>query len=269
MKYKLIAVDIDGTLLNDEFKVSKRTQEAIKKAVEKGIIYVAATGRAMKGAEFVNDMLEKDLPFITYNGATVVMGKSGEVLFNKFIEDSVAREVFDIGYQRGIPMVIWTDNGLWTSSACQQTIDYNKYYGIEINLIDSLDATSGSNVFKIFWVGTDEENQLLQAEMRKRFDGRLNCATSKPEYLEFFSIEAGKEAALEAVGKRYGIDPSEMIAVGDGFNDIPMLEYAGLGVAMGNAPQAVKEASDHTTISNNDDGVAVVIEKFILEVPNI
>ena len=265
MKYKLIAVDIDGTLLNDDFNVSQRTKDAIQKAVEKGVIYVAATGRAMKGAEFVNDMLDKDLPFITYNGATVVMGKSGEVIFNKFIEESLAREVFDIGYARGIPMVIWTDNGLWTSSACQQTIDYNKYYGIEINIIDSMDATSGANVFKIFWVGTAEENQVLQTELREHFAGRLNCATSKPEYLEFFSIEAGKEVALEAVGKRYGIKPSEMIAVGDGFNDIPMLKYAGLGVAMGNAPEAVKAAGDHTTHSNNEDGVAAVIEEFILK----
>ena len=264
MKYKLIAVDVDGTLLSSDFKVSERTREAIKKAVEKGVIYVTATGRAMQGAAFVNEMFDKDLPFIVYNGASAVMGKSKKVLFSKFIDESLAREAFDIGYSRNIPMVVWTDGGLWTSSACQKTIDYNKYYNMEINIISSLDAIAGSNIFKMFWVGTAEENRALQTEMRKHFAGRLNCATSQPEYLEFFSIEAGKEVALEEVGKIYGIKPSEMIAVGDGFNDIPMLEYAGLGVAMGNAPQAVKDASDKVTLSNNEDGVAAVIEEFIL-----
>jgi len=264
MKYKLVAVDIDGTVLNSKFKISPRTQAAMIKAIEKGALYVTATGRAMKGAEFINDIFDKDLPFIVYNGASVVMGKSKKVLFNKFLEESLAREVFDIGHQRDIPMVIWTDDGLWTSSLCQKTIDYNKYYNIEINIIDSLDDIAGSNVFKIFWVGTAEKNQLIQTEMRNHFAGRLNCATSQPEYLEFFSVEAGKEAALDAVGKLYGIKPSEMIAIGDGFNDIPMLEYAGLGVAMGNAPEAVKAASNHVAFSNNDDGVAAVIEEFVL-----
>ena len=265
MKYKMIAVDMDGTLLNSQYKISPRTEAALKKAVESGIIYVTSTGRAMKGVEFVNDLFEKDLPFIIYNGASVVMGKSRKTLFNKFLDFKLASEVFDIGKSRDIPMVILTDKTLLTSSESQAVANYNKYYGMDIHMIDSMVELEGENIYKIFWTDDPEKISGYQDEMLAHFAGSLNCHTSQPIYLEFVSKDAGKGGALKELGKIYGIDRSEIIAVGDGYNDISMLEYAGLGAAMANAPDEIKAFCQHITASNDEDGVAILIEDFLLK----
>ncbi|MCL2391811.1 MAG: Cof-type HAD-IIB family hydrolase [Oscillospiraceae bacterium] len=263
-RYKMIAVDMDGTLLNKESQLTERTEAAIKKAVEAGVIYVQATGRAPKGVEIVNKLFDKDLPFIVYNGASAVMGKSRKVLFNEFLDASLAKEVFDIGRTRNIPVITWTKDGIFASMECQQAADYKNRYNMELPIINSINEVDGESIFKLFWIDTPEAVRSLQSEMNAFFGDRLGCYSSQPEFLEFVSPNAGKGAALERVGKLFGIDRNEMIAVGDGYNDISMLCYAGLGVAMENAPDDVKAVCEHVTLSNNDDGVAAVIEQFIL-----
>ncbi|MCL2365594.1 MAG: Cof-type HAD-IIB family hydrolase [Oscillospiraceae bacterium] len=264
MKYKLIAVDIDGTTLNSQHQLTERTKCAIIKTAKAGVLYVTATGRALKGVQFINDLFEVDLPFIIFNGASAVMGKSGAVLFDKYLDFEAASEAFEIGRSRSAPIVVWTDQGIWMCNATPKTIKYNESYGHELRIIEHLDMIRGVNIYKIFWMGSPTENARRQVEMNKYFDGKLNCFTSQPEYLEFVSPEVTKGSALEAIGRLYGIDKCEMIAVGDGYNDIAMLEYAGVGIAMGNAPDDVKAVCKHVACSNDEDGLAEVIEEFIL-----
>jgi len=266
MKYKLIAVDLDGTLLNDESDMTERTKFAIIKAVDAGALFVTATGRAIQGAEFVNEQLSKDMPFIVFNGASVIMGKSRKILFSKFLDKALAKEAYDMGASRATPMVIWTDAGLRVSYDSKGTAEYKeyykKYYYSNQKVIDDIDELEDERIYKIIWFGKRDIILKYQHEMNSHFAERVNCHTSLPEYLEFVSPDADKGAAMEEIGKVYGIDRSEMIAVGDGYNDISMIKYAGLGVAMGNAPGDVKAACDLVTLSNNHDGVAAVIEEY-------
>ena len=264
MKYRLIAADMDGTLLNEEAELTTRTKTALIKAVEAGILFVTATGRPMVAAEKVNAIFEKDMPFITFNGAVIIMGKSRKTLMNKHLDFALAKEGYTIGASQNIPVIIWTGEQLWVSRECKEVSDYQEASSAKLSVIDEIDDLSERSVSKMLWIGSPEKISCLQNEMKTHFEGKLNCFTSLPIFLEFVSIEADKGTALAEIGRIYGIDRSEMIAVGDGYNDISMIKYAGLGVAMANAPKDVKAASGFVTLSNNDDGVAAVIEKYII-----
>jgi len=253
---------MDGTLLNHESALTPRTTAALLKAVEAGALFVAATGRAAQGVWFLGDVFGEDLPFIVLNGASAVMSKSRKVLFNKFLDISLAKEAYEFGLSRGVPMVLWTDKRLWLSSMHPTTETYRKYYGMDLNIISDVGKLAGENIYKVFWVDSAENTRRHQSEMNEHFGGRLLCQSSMPQYLEFVSSEAGKGTALAQIGALYGIGRDEMIAFGDGHNDISMLQYAGLGVAVDNAPEEVKAASDRLTLSNNNDGVAIVIEEL-------
>ena len=264
MKYKLIASDMDGTLLNDDSQLTPRTKTAILKAIDAGVLFIAATGRPlMRVVDFLS-LFDNDMPCIIFNGATAFMSKSGKVLFHNYLDVSLAREAFSIGVSRNIPMILWTDNRLWTNRVCENTSEYANLSGSDMTVIKNLDALEGRSISKVLWIDTEENTLLQQRVMKEHFGDRLNCHRSLPRYLEFVSPRATKGGAMAEIGKIYGIGRDEMIGIGDSFNDISMIEYAGLGVAVANAPDDIKAISNHITLSNNEDGVAAVIEKYIL-----
>jgi Cof subfamily protein (haloacid dehalogenase superfamily) len=233
-------------------------------AVDAGILFVTATGRSFGKVGIVNDFLEKDMPFAVFNGASIIMGKSQKLLSCKYLGISSAREVFEIGLSRGIPQMVWAKNNLFTSIACDYTKEYIRLAEKELVLISDLDQFDDESIHKILWINPTEKTKSLHHELGEHFGDKLNCHPSSPIYLEFVSPTASKGNAIAEIGNIYGIDKSEMIAIGDNYNDISMLQYAGLGIAMGNAPNDIKDLCDHVTCSNDDSGVADVIEKFIL-----
>jgi len=267
MKYKLLASDMDGTLVNDKSQLTERTKEAIIKSVEAGILFVTATGRPFSNVKIVNELLDTDMPFIVFNGAAAYMGKSKKLLFERFLDFDLAKEAFDMGQTLGIPQIVWTGPDLWANRICEETVRYRNFStDVEMSEITDLaqikDEVKG--ISKVLWIDDPAKVKRLSGKMREHFAGKLTCVSSMPHFLEFISNKAGKDTALAEISKMYGIKRSEIIAIGDGFNDITMLEYAGFSVAVENAPDEVKAVCDYVTLSNNDDGVAEVIEKFVL-----
>jgi len=267
MKFKLIASDMDGTLVNDKSELTERTKAAIVKAVEAGVFFVTATGRPFGNVQEVRELFDKDMPFIVFNGAAAYMGKSEKLLFERFLDFDLAKEAFDIGQKIGIPQIIWTGPRLWANRLCDETTQYESFskslkMTIATDLTTIRDEVKG--ISKVLWIDDPARIKGLSVEMREHFGQRLRCVSSMPHFLEFVSINAGKGTALAEICRLYGIDRSEVIAVGDGYNDVCMLEYAGLGVAVENAPDDIKAICGHVTLSNNNDGVAEVIERFIL-----
>ena len=265
MKYKMIASDLDGTLLNDESILSERTKSAVLKAMDAGVMFVMATGRAMSGVEHINALFDRDLPFITLNGAVIIMGMSRKILVNKYLDFALAKDVYNSGVGFDAAVVVWTGRRLWVSREDKATRLYNGKAGTDMRIISDFDELEEEGISKVLWIDTPENIRQHHFNMKERYDGRLNCYPSQPMFLEFVSLNSDKAIAMEEIGKIYGIDKSEMIAVGDGYNDVSMLEYAGLGVAMDNAPDDVKAVCGYVTLSNNEDGVAAVIEKYILQ----
>jgi len=264
MKYKLVAADMDGTLLNDRSELSGRTKAAIIGAVEAGAIFVTATGRPLIGAGMINSLIKKDMPVIIFNGAAAFMWRALTNLFSIYLDAGLAKEVYDASMEIGVPAVVWTGKGMRVNRVCEATLWYRDLYNIEMGVVENIYDLEEEGIYKLLWLETPETVSRLQKEMSSRFQGRLICHSSRPTMLEFVNLEAEKGSAMAAIGKLYGVDRSEMIAIGDGYNDISMLKYAGLGVAMDNAPPDVKAACANVAPGNNEDGAAIMIEKYIL-----
>jgi len=267
MKYKLIASDMDGTLLNDDSKLTERTKAAIIKAVDAGVLFVAATGRPFRNVDIVNELHDKDMPCIVFNGAAAYMSKSEKQLFERFLDFDLAVEAFEMGQKKGVAQILWTGPHLWANRRCEATSRYEAVCkGLTMSIVTDLATIKdeAEGVSKVLWIDHPDIIKTMSVEMKAHFGDRLNCFSSMSHFLEFVSTKASKGLALAEIGRLYGIDSSEMIAVGDAYNDVCMLEYAGFGVAVENAPDDIKAICDHVTLSNNDDGVADVIERFVL-----
>lgn len=264
MKYKLMAVDIDGTLLNDSGELTENTKNAIRQWVDKGLIFTIASGRPIQGIEGLNKTLDLDVPFITYNGAMVVLGKSKQVLYEQKLSRSDAEEIIKLGEKYNVTIMIWKDNELYVPTLNERVNKYKIISGVEPIVIDNMEKLIESGVTKILWYDEVENIEKYQKEIGRCLSDSVNFHPSRPYFMEFVDKNASKAIAMEKLGRYYGIKQSEMIAVGDGFNDLSMIQYAGLGVAMANSPDEVKEKADYITLSNEEDGVAHVIYKFIL-----
>ena len=200
---------------------------------------------------------------ITYNGAVVITSATRQVLFSQSLDRAVAKEVYALGCARNRPIIIWEGEKLWVSHICMEILYYQTITGAELHVLEDFDSLG--DIIKIIWLIPEEDGRRLTAEYGAHFAGRLNIHTSHPRLLEFVDINASKGLALKAIGEAYGIAAHEMIAAGDGYNDVSMLQYAGLSVAMTNAPEDIRQMCKHVTCSNDEDGVARVIEEFILQ----
>lgn len=264
MEYKLIAADMDGTLLNNEGDITPGTLQAIKRAVDRGVIFSVSTGRPLQGVERYSHLLNLNAPFITYNGAVIVVSGTGEILFQQDLERADARRILELGRRYGTTMCVWSGNQLYGNVLNERIYDYVRMSEVEPRLLEDEELLLRQGVTKILWYDDADSIGRWQKELAEEQFGSVTFCTSKPVFLEFFNRKVSKAAALEKIGRLYGIKPEEMIAIGDGCNDLSMLEYAGLGVAMGNAPEEIKERAAYITASNEEDGVAAVIDKFII-----
>lgn len=268
MAYKLMAVDIDGTLVDSSGKITDETKKAIKLAVDNGLIFTICTGRPIQGVSPLSDSLGLDLPFITYNGAMVVMGKSRRILYEKNMSAKDAANIIRLGENYKTSIMVWKDNKLYSNELNEKAYKYGSLSGTTPLLIEDVNEMVKEGVTKILWYDHVETIQKYEKELRECLGDSINFHTSQPFFLEFVDKDASKGIALMKLGEHFGIGADEMIAVGDGFNDLSMIEYAGLGVAMDNAHKAIKEKADYITLSNDEDGVAHLIYKFILEPGN-
>ena len=265
MNYKLIALDMDGTLLTSEKTISERTAKVIDTAYKAGKIVTISTGRPIQGLSDYDSVITPDIPVITYNGAMIIKLHSKEVLFHKQMDTASAREVLAFGRKFGTTMVIWSDNKLYVSKINDAVDSYKLISGVEPILLEDEEIVLKAGITKMLWLDDADKHIEYQDILDRNLKNRkVVYCTSQPTFLEFMGEGISKAAAMEKLSEIFGISREEMIAVGDGFNDLPMIEYAGLGVAMENAPEEVKNAASFVTASNDEDGVALVIEKFML-----
>ncbi|MFZ5597149.1 MAG: Cof-type HAD-IIB family hydrolase [Bacillota bacterium] len=265
-EYKMIATDLDDSLLDDSFRISAENREAIFRASREGIRVVLATGRMYRSALPYALELGLDTPLITYQGAYVRPARSGEVLYHRPVPLELALEVLERLAPLGYHVNIYIDDSLLVEELSGETRIYRSISGVEAvpvgNLVDYLGRVRREPT-KVLVVAPEEKINELQDKMKACFGDRLYITKSKPIFLEFMHPEATKGRALEAVAGRYGIGMENIIAVGDSYNDLDMLERAGLGVAVANAGEEIRRRAGFVTTSNNSGGVAWVIRKFI------
>ena len=265
MKYKLAAVDMDGTLLNNQDEITPHTVDTIQKSVEKGFLFCICTGRPIQGVEKYNHLLKLQSPVITYNGAMIVMSDTKEILFQQNLERDDARKILELGQKYGTTMCIWSANRLYGNVLNDRIYKYKKATGVEPILMEDMDTLLDQGITKILWYDDIEKIRQMEKEIPPSAFQNVTSCTSKPFYLEFFNSRVSKATAMEKIGELYHISREEMITIGDGFNDLSMITWAGLGAVMKNAPDGVKAHADYITAhTNEEDGVAEILEKFVL-----
>ncbi len=265
--YKLVVLDIDGTLLTSDKKITQKTIDTIKKASELGVKFIIASGRAPSGVMPVADNINlKDIGgyILSFNGGCCLNYKTGEYLYENFIPNKYLKDIYDFATRNNIPMLTYHKDTMYTPN------DTTKYLELEAN-INNLKTKKTSNLLEEFThdfpkVILTDEGHILEKFVEKAQDtlSDLEVFRSEPFFLEICPQGIHKATGIAKVIDILGIKQEEVMAIGDGFNDLTMIEYAGLGVAMANAQDKVKEASDFITLSNDEDGVSHVIEKFIL-----
>lgn len=264
MSYKLIAADMDGTLLNNAGEITPLTACAVNRAIDAGVLFCVSTGRPIQGVDKFKSVLNLRAPAITYNGAMIVDTVTHEILFEQGLEREDAKKILELGDKLKTTMCIWSGNQLYGNVLDERIHDYKKLSGVEPVLAEDYDVLLEQGITKILWYDERELIEKYQKDMADIDFASVTYCTSKPVFLEFFNSKVSKARAMEWIGEKFGIKRSEMIAVGDGLNDLPMIEYAGLGVAMENAAQAVKDSAQYITLSNENDGIAKMIEEFDL-----
>jgi Cof subfamily protein (haloacid dehalogenase superfamily) len=266
MPYKLIAIDVDDTLLTSDITIPVRVSRAIHEAANKGVYVVLCTGRTKKGVQSIYDELGLHTLMITAGGAEVFDGE-GHVLFSRGVEPPLVKQILEYTDRNQLHAQVYIDGELVYREKNRFSDYYEKFYGhpgiVEPNLLKMPQIITPKVLFVI-----DEDKIAAVKEEAEKLFPMLTIKQSKPVYLEFAHPSVNKGEALAFTASHYGIDREDVIAIGDTDIDIPMLKYAGLGVAMANAVPAVQEAADIVCPSNNEAGVAFVIEKYILEAGN-
>lgn len=263
MSYKLLAVDIDGTLLNSSGLITSRTKEAIYEAVGKGVIFVISTGRPIQGVQEINEELGLDLPYITYNGSMIVMGKSKDILYERSLSKEQAEKIYHIGIDHGLTIIVWSKNKLYSNKSNERSKEYSKVTNTHCIRITNLSEIKDP-ITKILWYEDHTILSNIYENTKDQFDDGVNIHFSRPYYLEFVDKLATKAIAINKLCDYFGFNYKDTIAIGDGENDLSMIRSAGLGVAMANASEKIRNEAGFVTSSCDEDGVANVIDRFIL-----
>ncbi|CAM2750005.1 sugar-phosphatase [Hathewaya histolytica] len=266
--YKLLALDLDGTLLLNDGTISKENIDNIKKARDKGVKIVLATGRPIDGIKrFIKqlDLITEEDYTVTYNGALVQNNLTEEVLFEKPLSMKDYRELYDLSKGLKVNIHALTDQIVLTPKMSKYTALEAELNKIEIEEIPVKDLPEDTNIVKIMFIDEPEHLNKVIANIPKNIGEKYTMVQSAPFFFEFLHKEVNKWTGVSALAKRLNIKREEIICVGDAGNDYHMIKNAGLGVAMENAFDEIKECAKYITDTNEEHGVAKVIKEFILD----
>ena len=288
--YKLIAIDLDGTLLNSYGQVSERNREALKKASERGIQIVLASGRSTNSVRNMANELGDNNYIICGNGSLVYDIQKDEIVYDKFIEKKKALQIIKICEENSIYYNVYTENMVIAKALSNNVLFYHQENSnkpdsrkTKINLVDNIyeyiENLENENILK--FTISDNSNIIFNSIIKKLREIKnidvldvahmsrkiIRAGTEEVQiayyYTEITSENVDKWNAIEWLAEKLNIEKQDIIAIGDNVNDKLMIENAGLGVAMGNSAPYIKEIADRVVGSNNDDGVAEIIEEVI------
>ena len=281
MSRKVIIMDVDGTLTNSKKVVTPQTKEALLKAEEAGAVLILASGRPTSGLIDLAKELEMDKHhglLVAYNGSTVVDCETMEVLFNQALSVEEGKAVLEHmkKFDRVRPMIdkgeymyvnnVY-DNWITWNGKPFDVIQYESRGGkFKLCEVDDLAAFVDFPLNKILTTSDPEYLQEHYQEMMEPFKDSLSCMFTGDFYFEFTAQGIDKAKALDTVLIPMGYKREDMIAFGDGHNDASMIAYAGIGIAMENAVQDLKDIADEMTLSNDEDGIAVALYKHMPEI---
>lgn len=267
---KLLALDLDGTLTNSRKEVSEKNKEYIWRAQSKGVSIILASGRPVIGIKKVADELNlwnRGGYILAYNGGQIIDCTTREDLIKQTISPEYFHDICTIISKFQVFPLTYNDEGVICENDDNQYVRKEAYNnGIKVIKVDSLERACVNPVVKFMVVGEPSELNRAYEYLKTLFEGKLNVFFSEPYFMEITPMGIEKASALSKLSDMLGYTSENMMACGDGLNDIPMLQFAGLAVAMENAYDETKAYADYISLSNEEDGVADAIDKFILSI---
>lgn len=267
MKYKLIALDMDATLLNKDKIITPETEKALIDAQKAGAKIAIASGRMPLGVEKYAKQLELekyDGYCVCFNGG-LIMDSNGEIIHKQYIDKKYLKIACDMVKDSDITVVVHRQDGLFGNKNINSFTEIApKTVNAPLTQVDNLPDYIDWNIHKILFVGELEKLKALKEKLVNKYSNELEIVFSSPWFLEAMPKGVDKGSAIKAICEKTGINISETIACGDNFNDQPMLNVAGLSVVMANGEEELKKSADYVTVADcNNDGIAEVVSKFI------
>lgn len=267
MKYKVIVLDLDGTLTNSKKEITAPTKEALLDIQKRGYKVVLASGRPTPGVVKLAEELELQKYggyILSYNGAKIINCRTNETIFQKTLPQEVIADLYNAAVEANVGIISYDSAKVIVGTKIDDYIKYEaKLNGLEFEIVDDFVGYINFPVNKCLMTGEHEVLLKVQEKLKNKYNSYLSIYFSEPYFLEIMPQNVDKAQSLLTLLSTIGISSEEMICCGDGFNDISMIQIAGLGVAMENAQDLVKEAADYITLSNDADGILHVIKKFL------
>ena len=261
---QLAAIDLDGTLLDNQYQLSEENCQTVKKLAESEVIVVLASGRMHATILPFSRRMHLNDPIISYNGAMAKHVKTGETLHHIPIPCHLAEEIVECCARRNLHLNFYLDDVLYVREQNEWSELYDSRTGAISHPVGDLHRFDGHEPTKLQIVDAPQNIDRFLIEFKNLFKEKLYITKTQPEYLEFMNPEVSKGRALIAVAEKLGVSMEKVVAFGDGYNDISLMEVAGFRVAMENSIDEIKNGADYITGTNNEDGVATAIKALLL-----
>lgn len=265
---KLLALDIDGTLTNSKKEITPATLEKLIEVQEKGHIVAVASGRPLPGIRRIAqelDLFRFGGYVLAFNGGRIVNYRTGDIVYQAALDNEVVKQIYDYCTAASCGMVTYEGDRVITGTPVDGYMTFEaSINNMELMRLDNFREYIDFPLNKCLLTAEPERAERIEAELIERFGDRVNIFRSEPYFVEITPPNVHKAASLEKLLEFLGMKVGDLVACGDGYNDLTMIEYAGVGVAMANAQDIVKEHADYVTLSNDEDGLVPVIDRFIL-----
>lgn len=264
---KLVVTDIDDTLLNSKGEISEKNREVIEKCKEQDVKVILASGRPDFGMMSIVEDLKLDSYdnyLLSYNGARIANLKTNEIIYEKFLSPERIKFLIGVALENDCDILTYQNGKVLTNSD-------NEYARIEAGLVsaelvisENMKEEINEGAAKVIILKHPDEAQKVKEKLEKELGAEYEVATSKPFFIEVNDKGISKGVSLDSLCQKLGLTKDNVMALGDGLNDLSMIEFAGMGVAVANANPKLKEAANFISLSNDEDGFAYAIEKFVL-----
>jgi Cof subfamily protein (haloacid dehalogenase superfamily) len=263
---KLVAIDLDGTLLDPEGHLSEENAEAIRRATEAGVGVVIATGKSRGSAERLLQELALESHGV-FNQGLVIYNAAGDIIQQTALEDSVVQGILNFAREHDLPYFTYSGQYIVTPFESEFRQLLHDHYHEPMPVIEEWDPGASRPVNKIIVIDPDDDGSMdgeVRARLEELCEGQAHITQAVRYFVEVLPAGTSKGAGLRWLLEKLNIAPEEVMAIGDGENDVEMLQMVGIAVAMGNAHARVKEVADAVVSSNAQSGVAQAIERFVL-----
>lgn len=269
MDFKLIALDIDGTLLNSNKELTPHTRYALIEAQRQGKRIIIASGRHPVGVVLLaNDlMLGRYGGFImAFGGGKIIDCTTGKTVVSKLFPKEYLPDIVGVLKDSNITVMVHDERKIFANNRVNDyTYVERDILKMDMIAVDDFISAVNFDINKILLAGEPDELDKYQEILSKRYDGLLDVYKSAPYFLEIMPFGVSKGSMLPLLLEKLGVNKDELIAFGDNYNDMTMIGYAGFGVAMSNGEEEVKKIANYVCESNDDDGIAKTLEKFVLK----